>query len=356
MNPRHANSPRMPARTSSAHAAAHRRTASADLDIVAGSPAAAAAEVLSPKAVAAARGSMKKAAHHQQEHQQEALPVRASPKKPATRRSSAKQRPMMDLRAFLRAAQRVEVGEGTPAAPLELPMADEPNESGCYHCPTSWCECVAFDEMFHEALEESRARRVTEVAGKNHLCAKSILPHFITRMAAELEIDSRDTFYDLGSGNGSVVFQTAFMTGARCVGVELSAHNADVSRRVWAALKPKLEAYRGAPMPEVEIITGDLADVITADDFGRDGHTVVWTANLLMPRSVTHFMSEVFRRLPRGCRIMCLDDLYPHGRESCRWRDPEAFELFQMTDYAWPPHSVEWMRGGGGRFYRHVRV
>ena len=201
-------------------------------------------------------------------------------------------------------------------------------------------------------------QRVTEVAGKNHLCAKSILPPFVTRMAAELRVTSRDTFYDLGSGNGSVVFQMAFMTGAKCVGVELSPHNATLSRQIWHVLRPKLEAYRGGqPMPPVEIITGDLGDVIMAPNFGADGpHTVVWTANLLMPRAVTHFMAERFRTLPRGCRLMCLDDLYPHGRSCMRSRDPESFELFSMTDFAWAGYSVEWTRSPGGRFYMHERV
>jgi SAM-dependent methyltransferase len=265
-------------------------------------------------------------------------------------------RPRVDLDAYRRNARREHSGDGTNAAPYDLPLAEEPNDAGCYHCPLRHCDCRAFEDLLLDTIDEVRVARVTEVAGKNHLCAKSILAPFVTRLAAELDITRHDTFYDLGSGNGSVLFQVAFMTGARCVGVELSAHNADLSRQLWARLRPKLEALRQEPMPEVTIITGDLADVINADDFGKSSRTVVWTANLLMPRAVTHYMSERFRELPAGCRLMCLDDLYPHGRSVCQMRDPEAFELFEMTDYVWPPLSVEWMSGGGGRFYRHVRV
>ena len=75
-----------------------------------------------------------------------------------------------------------------------------------------------------------------------------------------------------------------------------------------------------------------------------------------MPRAVTHFMSERFRRLPIGTRIACFDDLYPHGRAVNRTRDPEAFELFDMTDFVWPAHSVEWTRTAGGRFHMYLRV
>jgi SAM-dependent methyltransferase len=295
-------------------------------------------------AAAAPRGSRK------------ASPVK-KPRGPAPVTAAAARRPV-DLAAYRAASRCFEHGDGTPQAPLDLDMVEDANLSGCFHCPVDRCDCNAFDAMFSDALEEAQMARVTEVAGKNHLCAKSILPPFVTRVAAELRVTAHDTFYDLGSGNGSVLFQVAFMTGARCVGVELSPHNAELSRRVWHCLKPKLEAFRGgAPMPDVEIITGDLGDVVTAPDFANPaGRTAVWTANLLMPRSVTHFMSEAFRTMPRGCRFMCLDDLYPHGRPSCRTRDPEAFELFAMTDFIWPAMSVEWMRGGGGRFFMHERV
>jgi hypothetical protein len=263
----------------------------------------------------------------------------------------------VNLVAFREAAAQLSVGDGTPAAPYLLPMGETSNAAGCLHCPVPTCDCEAFADALFDATTEARLQRVTEVAGKNFLCAKSVLPSFVTRMAAELQVTAADTFYDLGSGNGSVLFQVAFMTGARCVGVELSAHNAELSREVWALLRPKLERLRGKPMPEVEIISGDLVEVVRGPRFGRTGgNTVVWTANLLMPRAVTHYMSEVFRGLAVGARIMCFDDLYPHGRASCRTRDPEAFELFEMTDFIWPPLSVEWTSTGGGHFYRHVRV
>jgi len=38
----------------------------------------------------------------------------------------------------------------------------------------------------------------------------------------KLGISSRDVFYDLGSGNGKVVFLVSQLTGAQCVGFELS--------------------------------------------------------------------------------------------------------------------------------------
>ena len=41
-------------------------------------------------------------------------------------------------------------------------------------------------------------------------------------VAEKLNITSADVFYDLGSGNGQVVFLVNALTGAKCVGYELT--------------------------------------------------------------------------------------------------------------------------------------
>lgn len=246
-----------------------------------------------------------------------------------------------------------ELGHGTHESPFHRPLRARPNRSGCVHCPQDTCVCVQFEALLADTFDAINLKRVTEVAGQKNLCAKSVLPPFVSRIVRIADVTAADTFYDLGCGNGSVLFQVAFMTGARCVGVELSKHNAELARQAWATLKPRLEKLARRPMPEVEIITGDLADVIMADSFGSPT-TVVLTSNLLFPKSLTHFMSERFRSLPRGARVLCFDDLYPHGRSIARIRDPEAFELFEMVDYLWQEFSVEWCTTEG-HFYMHRR-
>jgi hypothetical protein len=248
-----------------------------------------------------------------------------------------------------------QLGDGAPGTPFRQPHdRKDPNASGCAHCPTTHCCCEAFDAILSEAIDECDTKRRTDTVGKINLCAKSILPNFVTRLVAILGITAKDTFYDFGSGNGSVLFQVAFMTGAKCVGVELCEHNAALSRQLWSAMRPRLELAAGRAMPEVEIIAGDLCDVIRPDSFATSPNTVIWTANLLMPRSVTHFMSERFRTVAPGTRILCFDDIWHHARALHRIRDPEAFELFDMTDYEWPLYSVEWAVNTG-EFYRHVK-
>jgi SAM-dependent methyltransferase len=245
-------------------------------------------------------------------------------------------------------------GTGSFQAPFRVSLRSAPNSSDCMLCPADECCCQWFSALLEKAYSAISTKRVVSVAGKRDLCAKSILPPFINRMIHITNIKKNETFYDLGCGNGSVLFQMAYETGCRCVGVELSPHNAAVAREAWAYIKPILEKKAGRVMPSVEIITGDLGQFISSEDFVRDP-CVVWTANLLMPKSLTHFMSERFRALPVGSRILAFDDLYPHSRSVAAIRDPEAFQKFEMMDYIWQEMSVEWTLAEG-KFYIHTRV
>jgi hypothetical protein len=245
-----------------------------------------------------------------------------------------------------------ETGNGSVKKPFVLPLRENYNDDDCMHCPSSRCCCVWIGEAMRRAYEQIGVKRTH--GASRHTCAKSILPPFVTRLAKITSLTDEDTFVDLGCGNGSVLFQIAFMTGARCIGVELLPQNAEVARKAWELLKPVLEKKAKRRMPEVTIVCGDLCEVIASPQFGISP-TVVWTANLLMPKSVTHFMSERFRSLPVGTRIMCFDDLYPHSRSVARIRDPEAFALFKMVDYVWQEMSVEWCTQTGPFFVYYKR-
>jgi len=56
----------------------------------------------------------------------------------------------------------------------------------------------------------------------------------------KLGITSADTFYDLGSGNGKVVFLVSKLSGATCVGFELGW---------WTVLFAKIKAHIRPPLP-----------------------------------------------------------------------------------------------------------
>ncbi|KAH9600011.1 Histone-lysine N-methyltransferase DOT1 domain [Trypanosoma melophagium] len=256
----------------------------------------------------------------------------------------------------LQAPPHVEQGNGSPQNPYKLPLRLDPNDSGCFHCTSECCQCVFLDRLMDSVYSSLHVKRITEVAGSRHLCAKSLLPTFVSRMVRLMKITSEDTFYDLGCGNGSVLFQVAILTGARCVGVEISEHNANLAKSAWETLKPKIESLLRKKMPEVKIINEDMTKILANKTLfdSEKGKTAILLSNLLFPKSLTHYLSERFRSVPVGTRILCFDDLYPHSRSVAAIRDPEAFELFSMTDYRWQELSVEWCTMDGP-FYIHQR-
>lgn len=268
----------------------------------------------------------------------------ATPKKPMSKGTSSTSEPNQ------------EVGSGTPADPYHLPLRASANRSGCWHCTTDACSCLFFEQALQEAYADSSIKRVTEVAGARHLCAKSLLPQFVSRMIKLMNITEDDTFYDLGCGNGSILFQVACLTGAKCVGIEISSHNCKVARSTWDILKPRLETKFGKKMPEITFIEADLTQVLRDPAYfaNSKGKAAILLSNLLFPKSLTHYISERLRSVPAGTRILCFDDLYPHGRALAAIRDPEAFAFFNMIDYKWQELSVEWCSMEGS-FFIHER-
>ncbi|ORC89090.1 histone-lysine N-methyltransferase [Trypanosoma theileri] len=251
-----------------------------------------------------------------------------------------------------RPRQLEECGFGTPAEPFRLPLRKTPNGSNCLHCVTDMCDCKWVEDQLRECYSNLSVTRQVQQYRKRELCAKSVLPPFVARLVRLSGVKSGDVFYDLGCGNGSVLFHVALLTGARCVGVEINERNATVAREAWRYLQPIFEARCGKSL-DVEIITGDFCSVVKREEFFSSS-PVVWVANLLLPRPVNHFLSERFRLLPEGSRILCMEDLYPHARSVAALRDPDAFEKFTMTDFKWQAMSVEWSYTEGS-FYMYTR-
>ncbi|CCW59778.1 unnamed protein product [Phytomonas sp. EM1] len=236
--------------------------------------------------------------------------------------------------------------------PTHLPLRTTPNRSGCRHCPTPRCVCVWLADALAGCYAALPAKRQLQQRGRRELCAKSVLTPFVSRLVRLARLRPGETFYDLGCGNGSVLFQVALMTGVRCVGVEINPTNAEVARAAWEELRPTLER-RCRRRLDIEIRCADLCEVLKGEEV-VSAPCVIWAANLLLPKATNHYLSERLRACAVGTRIFCFEDLYPHNRSITRVRDPDAFERFEMKDFVWQPMSVEWCDLEGD-FYLYTR-
>lgn len=245
-----------------------------------------------------------------------------------------------------------ERGAGTAGDPRCLPLRDTLNDSGCLHCPTSVCDCVWFTELLEDCYNHLSCKREVMRPRRSELCAKSVLAPFVSRLVRLCALKEGEVFYDFGCGNGSVVFQVAYLTGCKCVGIEINPTNAQVAREAWRRLRPTLEKRCGRKL-EVVILCDDFCQLLKNEGF-FGASCVVWAANLLLPKPVNHYLAERFRTIPSGSRIFCFEDLYPHSRSVAATRDPDAFSRFEMLDYRWQPQSVEWCDIEGS-FFQYTR-
>lgn len=272
---------------------------------------------------------------------------------PKRRRGRSHSTPRIHCKIKKCASKSAEIGEGSPSSPFRLPLRTNPNNKGCYFCPSAECFCKYFTALLQNIYRKISVKRIDMRYRQPHLCAKSVLPEFVSRLITLANIQPGEIFVDLGCGNGSVLFQVAAVTGVRCIGVELDPHNFDVASHALVGLRPDLEKKWSRPL-HIELINDDLCKWIAHSQEIFSTVSVIWAANLLMPKPVNHFLSQQLRKLLPDSRVFCFEDLYPHSRSLSRIRDPDAFEKFSMKDYRWQPSSVEWC-DIEGTFYSYLR-
>jgi SAM-dependent methyltransferase len=116
----------------------------------------------------------------------------------------------------------------------------------------------------------------------------------IRQMLSLAEVDSQDVVYDLGSGDGRVLWLAAQDYGAQAVGIEI-----DPFRYAWTKLMIRIKGLSG----QVEVIRGDFFKVDLC------GATVV-TAYLL--RDTNQQLTEkLTRELPHGARVVSRKYIFP---------------------------------------------
>jgi SAM-dependent methyltransferase len=145
-----------------------------------------------------------------------------------------------------------------------------------------------------------------------------LLPTATLRLLAQLELDRRDQFVDLGAGVGKVVLLAAMTTNVRAaLGIELSTTRVAVAQQALArARRARVRGATRVRMLEADMLRCPLEDA-----------TVVYTCSTAFSSA---FMRRLVRRLatlPKLRMLVSLQDLDPH----------RAFELREVMrlDASW---------------------
>lgn len=116
----------------------------------------------------------------------------------------------------------------------------------------------------------------------------------VRRMLRLAEVQPGEVVYDLGSGDGRVLFIAAREFGARAVGVEL-----DPLRYLWTQVWITLLGLRG----QVRVILGNF--------FTRDVSEADVVVTYLVPKAQYKLMFKLWRELAVGARVVSSIFVYP---------------------------------------------
>ena len=120
-------------------------------------------------------------------------------------------------------------------------------------------------------------------------------PRQTVRQMLELaEVGSKDMVYDLGSGDGRVLWLAAQEFGARAVGVEI-----DPFRYTWTKLLIRFKGLR------------EQVEVIRADFFKVDLSSATVVTAYLLRDTNRKLIEKLARELPSGARVVSRKYIFP---------------------------------------------
>ncbi len=125
----------------------------------------------------------------------------------------------------------------------------------------------------------------------------------------ELKISSSDVFYDLGSGNGKVVFLVEKLSGAKVIGFELSW---------WTVLYAKIKAA----------VTGSKAKFINRNFFNQDwsGANIIYC--YLYPPLMARVQEKFMSQMKPGSMAIVRDFPFPTMAHSEKYFLPKDHEIY----------------------------
>mmetsp|Transcript_17940 Transcript_17940/g.28068 ORF Transcript_17940/g.28068 Transcript_17940/m.28068 type:complete len:334 (-) Transcript_17940:90-1091(-) len=272
--------------------------------------------------------------------------------------------------------QRVQVvvpgapmGSGSMKDPFRIPLRDEANASGCFHCPLGIdsCACQEIERIVSKHLQHVYATtnlRRTHAYGRSPLNSKSVLPVFVSRLARICDVDHSDVVWDLGCGIGSVVMQFALQTGANAVGVDIQGDNIVIARKTWERVRNEwAKMYPNRKIGNVEFLESDIFKELAPHTSKKKSKkqtkvsppTVVWAANLLFTASMNNELANVLHRIDSLRSVACMVDIYPHNRSAVsKKRDPEPYKKFPvMEDHISQADCYEWTEVEKRPFYAY---
>mmetsp|Transcript_21565 Transcript_21565/g.38737 ORF Transcript_21565/g.38737 Transcript_21565/m.38737 type:complete len:442 (-) Transcript_21565:1194-2519(-) len=211
------------------------------------------------------------------------------------------------------------------------------------------------DDHWSGVMNEIMNRLPRRSHGKDiSLCAKEILPHFVSNLLASYPLEAGDVFWDCGSGIGNVVMQVAIQCKCFAWGVELQQVNHEIASQAWDNLRRRLQ-HDCTPFGHVSFEQGDMTKLhpkFIESWAHSPTRIMIYMNNYLFPQELNLKMIEMFRDiLPKGAAVCCMKPLLPIGRSA---RTSSRYtSSFNLTEIPYAATDVEW--GCAGTMYVYTK-
>jgi len=221
------------------------------------------------------------------------------------------------------------------ATPSSNPAASSSSESSPNASTVTTEEFTkALDEVVHAMKWETwdKLEKSTEVKKGNHKITKKHLPDdsehiatfqktaqygrampaFIIQAIEDLNIKPNDSFFDIGSGIGTVVFQVAATVGCKSQGVEVMLGRHQIAEKILAGLLTK-----GIPLADVTLLFGSFTAHETFNKakectvlFVNNANGVFSDRSNAGGKSTDSYVEKLACALKPGSRMLTFDALH----------------------------------------------
>lgn len=178
---------------------------------------------------------------------------------------------------------------------------------------------------------------------------------FVERAIDAMKITKRDSFFDIGSGVGSVVMQVAATVGCPSRGVELIVARHEIAVRMLQLLRNEL---RPRELRDVELLNGSFTDPGPFETarrssvlFVNNAHGVFGERSVTKGPALNQYVARLVCGTRNGSRTLCFDQLPA-------LQTPPINDCFSCETRASEPGATSWTTASRSRttFYVYTKL
>ncbi|KAK9465647.1 histone methylation protein DOT1-domain-containing protein [Lipomyces arxii] len=175
-----------------------------------------------------------------------------------------------------------------------------------------------------------------------------LLPKFVSKIFAELEMTSGQIFTDLGSGVGNCVFQAALEIGCESYGCEMMDKAAELGEKQATEFVERLKLW-GVQAGAVKLIHGDFVKTGEVSEIMKKTD-ILLVNNYAFDAELNGNLVHMFLDMKDGAKIVSLKSFVPSGHTITSHNVESPVNMLDVKEQEFFSGSVSWT-DAPGKYY-----